>query len=133
MHPRKTLAALLTIAPMVAGASDCLLYGKAGTSVTGILSRARVETRSIGESAAPVTVTRWMLDTSAPFCVNGNDAQGNIAMSGASSLELFPSNESALVPFIGKRVRVVGELMPTYLPHYHAYLIMRVDLVIEDK
>ena len=128
---RKLLGALVAVAPVAAGASDCLTYDKTGTSITGILSRVRVETRSIGEHPTPVTVTRWMLDTPKPFCVNGDEAQGNIAVSGASSIELLPAAESKLVPLIGKRVRIVGRLLPTYTPHYHAYLIMQVGLVSE--
>ncbi|NKZ40241.1 hypothetical protein HF690_14880 [Oleiagrimonas citrea] len=90
-----------------------------------------METSTLEQHPRIVTVTRWMLETSQPFCVDGNQALGNITMRGASSIELIPTNPSGFIPFIGKQVKVTGSLLSTYIPHYHAYLVMRVSSVHE--
>jgi hypothetical protein len=130
---RKFLHALLTIVPVVAGGAECLSYGTSGATVTGRLSRASYETLTAGDHPKRVSITRWMLDTPEPFCVDGDEKSGNIYMRGASSIELFARGDVALVPFIGKNVRAVGKLLPTHLPHYHAYLILEVQAIHEER
>ena len=125
------LVLLFAAAPSLAGTPSCLKYEKPGTSVLGTLTRVRMETRTLEKHPRMVTVTRWMLETSQPFCVDGDQALGNITMRGASSIELIPTDQSGFVPFIGKQVRVTGSLLSTYIPHYHAYLVMRVSSVHE--
>jgi hypothetical protein len=53
-------------------------------------------------------------------------------MTGASSIELVSNGGPALTPLIGKKVVVIGELLPTYIPHYHAYLVMQVESIREE-
>jgi hypothetical protein len=132
---RSALWILLAVLPRVGFAEDCLSYGKTGATLTGYLTRHKVESRSIGKDPVPITQTAWMLYTPTPFCVTAEKGSGDIAVEGGSIVEIWPSgasgSDSDLVPLIGRKVRVVGSLAPTYLPHYHAYLILQLHSIAQ--
>src|SRR5262245_33115147 len=134
MRLRKVLHLVLVVAlPSGANATECLPYGKPGTSVSGTLTRESVETLSAEAPPRKVKQIRWILTSEPPFCVTGDAARGDIHMEGASTMEVWPVNENDLIPYIGKSITVLGQLMPTHLPHYHSYLILQMKSFHENK
>lgn len=122
------IAAIWVASGDSAWSADCLTYGNLRTEVVGTLVRVTIDDRSRDARGKPITTTRWTVATDAVFCVKGDDALGNIDVRGASIVYLVPNEALALTSFLGKHVRVVGEIVDTLRPHYHPEL----EFVVHD-
>jgi len=99
----------------------CLHYGRPHVSLEGRITNVK----SVNSAGTPDN--HWYIDTMAPVCVSADDHLGDLGVPNTRHIEFFPPHIGNLGALDGQYVRLTGEFMHTYIPHYHAYPIFQVS------
>jgi hypothetical protein len=122
----RALMALLSSMPVAAYADECFHFDTPNSTLNGRITRGERQTAA-GHETNEDRDFHWYLQFAKPICVAG---KGSDMVSGALQAELWLSGDtSPLGSLDGRVVRVTGHFLPTYVPHYHAYLIFIADSV----
>jgi len=99
----------------------CLHYGRPHVSIEGRITNVK----SVNSVGTPDD--HWYIDTVAPVCVSADDHFHDLEVPNTRHIEFFPPHIGNLGALDGQYVRLTGEFMHTYIPHYHAYPIFQVS------
>lgn len=120
MRLLRTLIVFFGSLPVAAIAEDCLHFGAPNLTLHGRVIKGERQT-AVGYETGDDRDYYWYLQFTAPICVSG---KGSDTVKGATKASLWlPKSGSSLGSWDGRTVRAKGRFAPTYMPHYHSYLI----------
>jgi hypothetical protein len=122
----RTLTVLLGSLPVTAIADGCFHFDIPNFTLQGRVTRGERQTAP-GQETKDDRDYHWYLKFTTPICVSG---KGNDTVNGSLQTEIWPDARSpSLGSLDGLTLRVTGHFLPTYNPHYHAYLIFVLESV----
>ena len=124
MRHLRALIVLLGSLPVAAVADECLHFDVPNFTLQGRVVRGERQEAG-GRETKDDQDHHWYLKFTKPICVSG---KGSDTVTSALQTELWSrGGGSPLGSADGQIVRITGYFLPTYIPHYHAYLIFTVE------
>ena len=115
-----SLSGLVLALTTHAAAAECLHYDLPSVQITGRITRVAYPSAFSNEpSREPDYV--WYFDTAEPLCiVAGNKRMRNVPFAKVQHFEILPPPDGQdLARFLGVKVALKGQFLPSQLPHYH--------------
>jgi len=122
MHVTRILQVVLEFSPAAATA-ECLHYDLPDVTLQGQIIRGASSTAT--KSSSPQH--SWYFAISQPICIAGD--KDNQSVAATRRFEIWPATRETFDSYAGRTVQVSGHFFPTYIPHFHSYLIFEVTSV----
>ncbi len=128
MHAARVLQVLLAFCPSVASAAACLHYDLPDITLQGHVVRgAPLTTRATNGSDSQADRS-WYFVTTRSLCITGGN--NNLPVKATRRFEIWPpGGHENFDLHVGHTVKITGHFLPTYIPHFHSYLIFGVTSV----
>jgi len=124
MHVTRILQVVLAFSSAAATA-ECLHYDLPDVTLRGQVIRGAPSTTSTTKSSSPQQ--SWYFVTSQPICIAGD--KDNQSVAATHRFAIWPSGSETFDSYAGRPVQISGHFLPTYIPHFHSYLIFEVNSI----
>jgi len=124
MHVTRILLAVLTFSPAPATA-ECLHYDLSDVTLQGQVIRGAPSKASTTKGSSPQD--SWYFVTSQPICIAGD--KDNQSVAATHRFKIWPSGRETFDSYAGRTAQISGHFFPTYIPHFHSYLIFEVTSI----